>query len=120
MDEICTEILKIGCLNYYRQCEYVKNKLLSNDPIDITHTIFFKKLHVILEKLPERLKELDASKGKIDDAFFKFWCDFEDKTYFYDVRRYIQLKYVKLTNNAYLVSIPTKNSQTLRLNIDTN
>ena len=117
MDQTDPKILKINCLNYDSQCEYVKNKLLPYDPIDITHTIFFKKLDVILEKLPYCLKEFDDCINNNIECFFNFWHDFEDDTYFYDVRGYIRINYVILTNNAYIASIPCKNSQTIRLNI---
>ena len=30
----------------------------------------------------------------------------------------MRIKYVKLSNNRYLVSIPVKNGQTIRINID--
>ena len=35
-------ILELRTLNYNKQCEYVKNKLLSNKSHDIIHTVFFK------------------------------------------------------------------------------
>ena len=38
--------------------------------------------------------------------------------YFYDTRGFMRIKYVKLSNNGYLVSIPVKNGQTIRINID--
>ena len=41
MDEIIENILRINCLSYNKQCEYVKYNLLSLDPLDITHTVFF-------------------------------------------------------------------------------
>ena len=43
MDEIIENILRINCLSYNKQCEYVKYNLLSLDPLDITHTVFFMK-----------------------------------------------------------------------------
>ena len=43
MDEINDNILKINCLDYNEHCLYIANKLLSYNPIDITHTVFFKK-----------------------------------------------------------------------------
>ena len=52
MDKITKYIVQINCLNYYNQCKYVKKKLLSVDFRDINRIKFFKKLQVILQKLP--------------------------------------------------------------------
>ena len=43
MDEIIENILRINCLSYNKQCEYVKYNLLSLDRLDITHSVFFMK-----------------------------------------------------------------------------
>ena len=59
MEEINDNILKINCLDYNEQCLCIGNKLLSYNPIDIAHTIFFKELYVILKRLPEILKEFE-------------------------------------------------------------
>ena len=48
MDDISDYIIQITCLNQDSLYEFLKNKLLSIDPRDITHTVFFKKLYVIL------------------------------------------------------------------------
>ena len=37
MDEITDNIIKINCLDYNEQCLYMAKKLLSYNPIDITH-----------------------------------------------------------------------------------
>ena len=44
MYDISEYILEIRCLNHNNLKEYLENKLLSIDPFDITHTVFFKKL----------------------------------------------------------------------------
>ena len=110
MKDICDEILKINCLSHRDAGDYIKNKLLFCDPTDITHLAFYKKLQVIIERLPEYLEEGDIiySISGIDERFFKFWHDYEDQTYFYDIKGYIRLIVVRLTNTSYLVSIPTK------------
>ena len=59
MNKITEYIVQINSLNYNKQCKYVKNKLLSIDFCDITHIMFFKKVQVILKKLPIYLKEID-------------------------------------------------------------
>ena len=55
--DITDYVLQIRCLNHNNLKEYFENKLLSIDPCDITHTVFFKKLYVILQNLPCYLKE---------------------------------------------------------------
>ena len=46
MNQITEYIIQINCLNYNNQFKYIKKKLLSVDSSDISHIIFFKKLHV--------------------------------------------------------------------------
>ena len=119
MDEINDNILKINCLDYNEQCLCIANKLLSYNPIDITRTIFFKKLYVILKRLLEISKKFDDKIGEKVEIFSNFWPDFEDNTYFYDNRGYIRLKYVKLTKDDYILWIPTKFESTVILHINT-
>ena len=118
MDDISDYIIQITCLNQDSLYEFLKNKLLSTDPRDITHTVFFKKLYVILLNLPFYLKELNLKKSESDERFINFWSDFNDNRCFYDTRGFMRIKYIKLSNNGYLVSIPVKNGQTIRINID--
>ena len=75
MNQTIEYIVQINTLNYNSQCIYKKRKLLSHDTYDIRHTIFFKKLHVILHKIPNYLSQLD---DKIGDKDF-FWFDFCDE-----------------------------------------
>ena len=79
---------------------------------------FFKKLYVILLNLPCYLKELNLKINKSAQSFVELWSDFNDNRYFYDTRGFMRIKKVKLSNNGYLVSIPVKNGQTIRINID--
>ena len=97
MDEIIENILRINCLSYNKQCGYVKYNLLSLDPLEITHTVFF-------------LRNRNLIIGKGDETFFKFWSEFEDNCYLYATKGSIKLKYVKLSNNKYLISIPSKSA----------
>ena len=39
-------------LEYRDQCRYIVNKLISLEYIDIMHTVFFKRLQIILRNLP--------------------------------------------------------------------
>ena len=109
MYDISEYILEIRCLNHNNLKEYLENKLLSIDPFDITYTVFFKKLYVLLQNLPEYLNELDLKINKNKDHFVNFWTDFLDNMYFYDTKGYIRINCLKLSNNGYLVSIPIKN-----------
>ena len=59
MDDISDHIIQISRLNQNSLYKLLRNKLLPIDPRDITHTIFFKKLYVILLNLPWYLKELN-------------------------------------------------------------
>ena len=109
MYDISEYILEIRCLNHNNLKEYLENKLLSIDPFDITYTVFFKKLYVLLQNLPEYLNKLDLKINKNKDHFVNFWTDFLDNMYFYDTKGYIRINCLKLSNNGYLVSIPIKN-----------
>ena len=111
-------ILQIRCLNQKDLSEYLKNEILSIDPEDITRTVFFKKLYVVLLNLPCYLRELNMKINESKEHFVNFWSDFNDNEYFYDTRRYIRINYNKLTNNGYIVSIPVKNGTNINLNID--
>ena len=113
-------ILQIRCLNHKDLSEYLKNKLLSIDPEDITHIVFFKKLYVILLNLPCYLTELNMKINESKEHFVNFWSDFSDNNHFYDTRGYILKNCIKLTNNGYIVSIPVKNGKNITLNIDIN
>ena len=79
---------------------------------------FLKKIYVILKRLPEILKEFNDEIGTNAEIFINLWSDLEDKTYFYDNKGYIKLKYVKLTKVNYIVKVPTKFQSTIRLCIN--
>ena len=118
MYDISEYILGIRCLNHNNLKEYLENKLLSIYPFDITYTVFFKKLYVLLQNLPEYLNELDLKINKNKDHFVNFWTDFLDNKYFYDTTGYIRINCLKLSNNGYLVSIPITNGRKVILNIE--
>ena len=120
MDDISDYIIQIIGLNQDSLHEFLKNKLLSIDPHDITHTVFFQKLYVILLNLPCYLEELNLKIRESDEHFIDFGSDFNDNRYFYDTRGFMRIKCVRLSNNGYLVSIPVKTGQTIRINIDIN
>ena len=107
MNQIIEYIVQINTLNYNSQCIYTKKKLL-HDTYDIQHIIFFKKLHVILHKIPNYLSQVDNKIGDKDFFLFNFWDELQDNTYFDDIKKDIQVKYVKLTDNTYQISTPVK------------
>ena len=73
--------------------------------------LFLIVIFMILEIYVNRLHK-PSSIIKITTILFEVNC------YFYDTRGFMRIKYVKLSNNGYLVSIPVKNGQTIRINID--
>ena len=118
MEHISDYIVQINSLNHNNLHDFLKSKLLSINSRDITHTVFFKTLSVILLNLPCYLKELNLKINKSAQSFVELWSDFNDNRYFYDTRGFMRIKYVKLSNKGYLLSIPVKNGQTIRINID--
>ena len=72
MDLLIDNILQLQCLNYNDQCKYIIYKPLSINSNDITHTVFFKKLYVILCKLPKKLKESNHKIGDKDNCLLNF------------------------------------------------
>ena len=73
MNKIIEYIVQINSLNYNSQCIYTKKKLLSHDTNDIRHIIFFKKLNVILHKIPNYLSQLENKIGDKEFFLFSFW-----------------------------------------------
>ena len=57
METISKYIKKVNALYYNAQCKHVRSKLLSTKHKDIAHTLFFKKLYLLLDDLPWWLRE---------------------------------------------------------------
>ena len=113
MDKITKYIVQINCLNYYNQCKYVKKKLLSVDFRDINRIKFFKKLQVILQKLPVYLTEIDIKINEEGNHLFNFFYELDDRSYFKnskDIEGFIRVNYIKLSNNLYQISVAVKNT----------
>ena len=110
MSQITEYIIQINSLNYNKQCRYVKNKLLSLDTSDISRTLFFKKLHVILHNLPYYSEELDIKIDEKGQRWFTFWDELHDDSYIHDNNGVIRLKCIKLTSNIYQIRVPVKNT----------
>ena len=97
MYDISQYIIEIGCLNHNSLIEYIKNKLLSIDPFDIPHTIFFKKLHALLQNLTSYLKKVDLKINENKDHFVNTGTDFLGNKFFDDTGGYIRTNCSKLT-----------------------
>ena len=113
MDKITKYIVQINCLNYNYQCKYVKKKLLSVDFRDINRIKFFKKLQVILQKLPVYLTEIDIKVNEEGNHLFNFFYELDDRSYFKnskDIEGFIRVNYIKLSNNLYQISVAVKNT----------
>ena len=117
MYDISQYIIEIGCLNQNSLIEYIKNKSLSIDPFDIPHTIFFKKLHVLLQNLPSYLKKVDLKINENKDHFVNSGTDFLDNKFFDDTGGYIRTNCSKLTNNNYMVKYTYKNGSKVVINL---
>ena len=113
MDKTTKYIVQINCLNYNNQCKYVKKKLLSVDFRDINRIKFFKKLQVILQKLPVYLTEIDIKINEEGNHLFNFFYELDDRSYFKnskDTEGFIRVNYIKLSNNIYQISVAVKNT----------
>ena len=113
MNKITEYIVEINSLNYKKQCKYVKNKLLSIDFCDITHIMFFKKVQVVLKKLPIYLKETDITINQEGNHLFNFFHKLDDRSYFIDskdIRGFIRVNYITLSDNIYQITVLVKNS----------
>ena len=109
MDKITQYVVEINCLNYNSQCKYIKNKLLSIDICDIEHIMFFKKLQVILHKLPVYLSETDININEEANNLFNVFFVLDDTSYFIDTTGFITVNYIKLSNNTYQISATVRN-----------
>ena len=113
MNKIRQHIIQINCLNYNRQCNYIKKKLLSVDFHDIDHIMFLKKLQIILQELPVYLKDINIKINEGDNNLFNLFYDLDDRSYFKDskdIRGFIRVNYIKLSNNIYQINVAVKNT----------
>ena len=111
MSKITEYIVQINSLNYNKQCKYVKNKLLSIDFCDITHIMFLKKAQVILKKLPIYLKEIYIEINQEGNHLFNFFHELDDRSYFIDnedIKGFIKVNYIKLSDNTYQIDVIVK------------
>ena len=113
MNKITEYIVQINSLNYNKQCKYVKNKLLSIENCAITDMMFFKKLQIILKKLPIFLKEIDIEFNQNGYHLFNFFYELDDRSYFKEeesIKGYIKVNHIKLSDNMYQIDVKVKKS----------
>ena len=108
MNKLIEYIIQINTLNYSKQCEYIKNKLLSINIYDISYIMFLKKVDVIFKKLPDYLKDINIGKNKKGTHFLNFFKKLDDRSYCEDdnsdsIKGFIKVDYVKLTDNIYQI-----------------
>ena len=75
--------------------------------------MFFKKVQVILKKLPIYLKEIDITINQEGNHLFNFFHELDDRSYFIDskdIRGFIRVNYIPLSDNIYQITVLVKNS----------
>ena len=75
--------------------------------------MFFKKLQVILQKLPIYLTEIDITINQEGNHLFNFFHELDDRSHFIDsqhIRGFIRVNYIKLSDNIYPITVLVKNS----------
>ena len=75
--------------------------------------MFFKKLQVILQKLSIYLTEIDITINQEGNHLFNFYHELDDRSYFIDskdIRRFIRVSNIKLSDNIYQITVLVKNS----------
>ena len=112
-------IVNFNKLSYNKQCDYIKNKLLSLDLYEIQFIMFFKKLHVFFNDLSSHLKNISKDNKRYIYNFEGVLAD--DKGYFNLTTGFIHTTYKMLTSNVYSVKKPIKDSKLyLKTYIDIN
>ena len=97
-------------MNFNAQCKHVKTKLLSFKSKDVPYTMFFKKLHVLLDSLPHQLKEINIDIGVRKVLLINLWDRSEEENkYFHEDIGLIKIECIKLPDSPYLVAITVKN-----------
>ena len=66
-----------------------------------------------MQELPVYLKDINIKINESDNNLFNFFYDLDDRSYFKDskdVRGFIRVNYIKLSNNIYQISVAVKNT----------
>ena len=75
--------------------------------------MFFKKLQIILQKLPHYLKDIEIKINERGDSLFNFFFKLDDRSYFKDdddINGFVRVDYIKVSNNIYQIHAVVKNS----------
>ena len=84
MSQVTEDVVQINTRNYHSQCKHIKKKLLSVDTCDTSYITFFKKLHVILHKLPAYFTEFEDKIDEQGQRWINFWDELHGDSYFVD------------------------------------
>ena len=66
-----------------------------------------------MQELPVYLKDINIKINESDNNLFNLFYDVDDRSYFKDskdVRGFIRVNYIKLSNNIYQISVAVKNT----------
>ena len=105
-------ITELNNLSYKDQCVYNKKKLISMEPDDITHRIFFIKLQIILTDLISTFNDFikDSSIGDEGGCNHCFNSNMFDDYFFHRIEAHIIIYCKRTSQDEYLVTIPIRNN----------
>ena len=66
-----------------------------------------------MQELPVYLKDINIKINESDNNLFNFFYDVDDRSYFKDskdIRGFIRVNYIKLSNNIYQINVAVKNT----------
>ena len=66
-----------------------------------------------MQELPVYLKDINIKINEGDNNLFNFFYDLDDRSYFKDskdIRGFIRVNYIKLSNNIYQINVAVKNT----------
>ena len=66
-----------------------------------------------MQELPVYLKDINIKINESDNNLFNFFYDLDDRSYFKDskdIRGFIRVNYIKLSNNIYQINVAVKNT----------
>ena len=73
--------------------------------------MLFKKVQVILKKLPIYLKEIDTEINQEGNHLFNIFHELDDGSYFIDnkdIKGFIRVNYIKLSDNIHQIDVIVK------------
>ena len=66
-----------------------------------------------MQELPVYLKDINIKINEGDNNLFNFFYNLDDRSYFKDskdIRGFIRVNYIKLSNNIYQINVAVKNT----------